>query len=205
MELNSSAYGVSQEQLNDMTQTGWGSAAFGGKTDKAASVAQAMYANQFSADEAQKARQFSSQEALLARLFSQNEAAISREFNSAEAQKNRDYQTLMSNTQYKRAMKDMRNAGLNPALMYAKGGMSAGTPTGAVASSTSAGTVAANTGQSPQGKLPQAIQNNAGALAMLFGSLVASGVTAGGKVAAAVMAAKKSKLPASMAWLKEYQ
>jgi len=193
MRVSSSAYDISQEQYDDMTQTGWLNTATGGATDKAASVAQAQYTNYFNEKEAQKERMFNKQEAELARIFSAQQAELSRQFNSAEAQKNRDYQTLMSNSQYKRAMQDMKNAGLNPALMYAKGGMSAGTPGGATASSNSAGTVGASSSGGARGSLPGNITNNAGALAMLVGSAVAAGVSAGGKVAA-VNAAGKQKI-----------
>lgn len=54
------------------------------------------------------------------------------EFNAAEAQKNREWQEMMSNTQYQRAMADMKKAGLNPILAYSQGG--AGVPSGATAS-----------------------------------------------------------------------
>lgn len=47
------------------------------------------------------------------------------------AKKNRAFQRKMSNTQYTRAMRDMRNAGLNPILAYKQGG--AGNLSGAVA------------------------------------------------------------------------
>lgn len=53
-------------------------------------------------------------------------------FNAAEAEKNRKWQEMMSNTQYQRAMADMKKAGLNPILAYRQGG--AGTPSGATAS-----------------------------------------------------------------------
>ena len=47
----------------------------------------------------------------------------------AMAQVDRDFQERMSNTAYQRAMQDMKEAGLNPALMY-KGAAPASTPSG---------------------------------------------------------------------------
>lgn len=62
------------------------------------------------------------------------------QFNRREATKNRRFQRKMSNTQYERAMRDMRRSGLNPILAYKQGG--AGTPSGAQA--TGAGIAAQN-------------------------------------------------------------
>ena len=139
-------------EVNDpRTKTGWWSYITGGKQEKEASVAQAEWANAFSAEQARIARQFA----------------------SAEAQKQRDFEAEMSNTAYQRAMQDMKSAGLNPALMYAKGGMSASTPSGASASA----------GGSPQGKMPSPVASSTGQLATLVGMLASVGFTVGSKLA----------------------
>lgn len=58
-----------------------------------------------------------------------------QEYNSAEAQKQRDFEERMSNTSYQRAIEDIKNAGLNPSMLYASGGQGASTPNAASASS----------------------------------------------------------------------
>lgn len=64
----------------------------------------------------------------------QNEAA------KAAAQKQMDFQERMSNTQYQRAMDDMKAGGLNPILAYRQGG--AGTPGGSSYSPVNVGAAA---------------------------------------------------------------
>ncbi len=53
--------------------------------------------------------------------------------NKREAQKDRDFQERMSSSAYQRGVKDMEDAGLNPALMYGGGASAASTPGGAKA------------------------------------------------------------------------
>lgn len=63
-------------------------------------------------------------------------AEDTRAFNSREASINRDWQQGMSNTAYQRAMRDMKDAGLNPMLAFSQGG--AATTGGAAASASNA-------------------------------------------------------------------
>lgn len=68
--------------------------------------------------------------------FNMTEAEKARQFSAAQAKGQMDFQERMSNTQYQRAMSDMKAAGLNPMLAYAQGG--AGAPGGAMGSAPSA-------------------------------------------------------------------
>ena len=74
--------------------------------------------------------------------FNAQEAEKEREFNAQEAQKQRDYETEMSNTGYQRAVTDLKEAGLNPYMVYGAGGTPASTPTGSSASAGSGGRAA---------------------------------------------------------------
>lgn len=58
-------------------------------------------------------------------------SAITAAANESIASANRKWQRRMSNTAYRRSMRDMRKAGLNPILAYKTGGAS--TPPGAMA------------------------------------------------------------------------
>ena len=69
--------------------------------------------------------------------FSAIGAKRQNEESEEAAQKQMDFQERMSNTQYQRAMDDMRKAGLNPLLAYKQGG--AGTPGGSTYSPVNVG------------------------------------------------------------------
>lgn len=62
---------------------------------------------------------------------------IAQQFSANEAEKSRSWQAQLSNTAYQRAAKDLKAAGLNPALLYSSSGQ-ASTPAGATAHGASA-------------------------------------------------------------------
>lgn len=72
-------------------------------------------------------------QAIMQGVYNHIENSVAMNYNSTEALANREWQEHMSSTAYQRAVKDMREAGLNPILAFANGGAS--TPGG------SAGTI----------------------------------------------------------------
>ena len=81
-------------------------------------------------DELRDLQQQSAQEQM---AFQTASAERAMEFSAQEAQKNRDWQERMSNTAYRRAVEDMKAAGLNPILAAGGSSMASSTPSGASA------------------------------------------------------------------------
>ena len=69
--------------------------------------------------------------AIMQGVYNHIENQTAMNFNSTEALANREWQERMSNTSYQRAVKDMKEAGLNPILAFQNGGAS--TPGGSTA------------------------------------------------------------------------
>lgn len=72
--------------------------------------------------------------------FNAEQAQLNREWSAEQASKQMDFQERMSSTAWRRAMFDMKKAGLNPMLAYSQGGASS--PGGAMGSSSAASSVA---------------------------------------------------------------
>lgn len=131
---------------------------------------EAALARQYNAEQAEIARNYNSAEAVKARDFNAQQTTVNRDWAGWQAANQMEFQRQMSNTQYQRAMSDMRTAGLNPILAYSQGG--AGTPSGAAgsssAASSSAASAAAASGPAASSPGPQQVQR------MPIGDLLAS-------------------------------
>lgn len=88
--------------------------------------------------------QFNAEQSDITRNWNAEEAAKQRQWSSWMSKVGMDYNTEMANTQYQRAVGDLRAAGLNPMLAYSQGGapsptMSQGGGAAATSSPASAG------------------------------------------------------------------
>lgn len=110
----------------------------------------------FNADQANNQRIWAGDQAYDARIFNRDQADLAYARNSSEAQKNRDFQETMANTQYQRAIGDLREAGLNPMLAYSQGG--APSPSGSMATAPAASS-SAPSGASASGSAAR-VQNS---------------------------------------------
>jgi hypothetical protein len=147
------------------------------------------------------------------RFFSDAQARQAEAFSAKQAQLNRDFQQEMSNTQYQRAMADMREAGLNPMLAYQQGG--AGNLSGAQASGIAASgsmaaaapniITAAMQGLATAEQIKQQMQLNqftktVGVPAAVMGTKVGQAMAVANAVKTAASAAEGVKRPHAKSW-----
>lgn len=98
------------------------------KENNALAREEAALDREWQAQSAQAAMDFEAEQNRLNREFQQESADKAMNFEKAEAAIQREWLEEMSNSAYTRAVADMRNAGLNPMLLAAKGFTGASTP-----------------------------------------------------------------------------
>lgn len=119
-------------------------------------------------------------------LLSMSQQTAQNKFNAEEAQKARDFEERLSNTAYQRAVKDMKDAGINPILAYSNGASGASTPSGSAASSGSGGSYSGYRSSGNRDPLMS--------LLAAIGQAIVAGVTKNPKVIAKAQLAKESAL-----------
>jgi len=103
----------------------------GGERANSANLASAREVMENNNEQAAIDREFQAEQAGINRDFMSGEAKGNRNFQNTQARIGRRYATKMSNTAHQREVVDLRRAGLNPILGFAKGGGSS-TPTPSV-------------------------------------------------------------------------
>lgn len=99
----------------------------------------ALKAAQYSAD---RTNAFNAEQAELNRRFQQTSAERAMQFESEQAKRSMDFSERMANTQYQRAVADLKAAGLSPLLAY--NNMQTAAPQGVAASGAAASGSAAS-------------------------------------------------------------
>lgn len=110
---------------------------------------------------ARENREWMTEENLKQRDFNAAQAVLDRDFQSQQAGLGRDFTERLSNTAFRRAVNDMRSAGLNPMLLAAPGGHPASTPQAATATGSRA--AASSTGAPNLPAMQSAFASAAGA------------------------------------------
>lgn len=145
------------------------------------------------ASEAQSAREREAAEAQNAWQRETNQIAM--DYNAAEAAKNRDWQEYMSNTAHQREVQDLMAAGLNPVLS-ASGGNGAAVTSGATASGVTSPGAKANVDNTFVLSLLSFLNNVMGYAT----STAAAGISAGGVIGAANIAAESARTNTTTEW-----